>query len=217
MKIFFFFLLTHLFIYAGEDKAKKIYGRELFPLSATKQYVYSSTFGETKVKAYINNDYIQTKTESDKFKYYQQLELTEEGIFINSTYQWVKIFLFLTKENYITYSKPFKRYALPLYVGKEWKDETTEFIDKEENKVKLFAKVVAEEIITTEAGEFNALKIQTIVESDSGSKNIVTEWLSENIGMIKSNIEIIGGGLTGMLRDLLGLSKITFELKKIIQ
>jgi hypothetical protein len=125
----------------------------------------------------------------------------------------LKIF---TKENNITYTTPLKRYALPLYVGLEWKDETTEIIDGEPNQVTLNAKVLAEEEIQTLAGKFTALKIQTIVESVDGSKNIVTEWIAENIGLVKSIIEIKGGGITGLIRDILGLGKLKFELKNII-
>lgn len=217
MKIIILFILIFSLKLNATDKSKKLYGRELFPLSATKEYIYNSTFGETKVKAFIQNDLINTRSESSKFKYYQKLELKNNGLFVNNTYQWVKIFLFIHKENNISYSKPLRRYALPLYVGLEWQDETTEFIDEEGNPVKLNARVLAEETIKTEAGDFNALKIQTIVESSGGSKNIVTEWLAENIGMVKTHIEILGGGLTGMLRDLLGFGTIDFELKKIIQ
>ncbi len=217
MKIIILFILIFSLKLNATDKSKKLYGRELFPLSDTKEYIYNSTFGEIKVKAFIQNDLINTRSESSKFKYYQKLELKNNGLFVNNTYQWVKIFLFIHKENNISYSKPLRRYALPLYVGLEWQDETTEFIDEEGNPVKLNARVLAEETIKTEAGDFNALKIQTIVESSGGSKNIVTEWLAENIGMVKTHIEILGGGLTGMLRDLLGFGTIDFELKKIIQ
>lgn len=217
MKIIILFFLVLSINLNATEKPKKLYGRELFPLSATKEYIYNSTFGETKVKAFIQDDFINTKSESNKFKYYQKLELKNNGIFVNNTYQWVKVFIFINKENNISYLKPLRRYALPLYVGLEWQDETTEFVDDEGNPVKLYAKVLTEEKVRTEAGDFNTLKIQTIVESSGGSKNIVTEWLAENIGMVKTHIEILGGGLTGMLRDLLGFGSIDFELKKIIQ
>jgi len=109
-----------------------------------------------------------------------------------------------------------RRYALPLYVGREWKDETTEIINGETSQVSLNAKVLAEEEVKTSAGLFNTLKIQTIVESVDGSKNIVTEWIAEDIGLVKSIIEIKGGGITGLIRDILGLGKLKFELKNII-
>lgn len=213
--IFFYFVFT-LIIYADGKNSKKIYGRELFPTNATKQFVYESTFGETNTIALIQDEIIQTKTQSNNFKYIQKLELKIDGLYVSSTYQWIKILNIFTHENNITYSVPLRRYALPLYVGKEWSDETTEIIDGDSNKVRLKAKVLAEEEVETMAGKFTAIKIQTITESDEGSKNITTEWMTEDIGLIKSIIEIKGGGLTGVIRDILGLSKLKFELKKII-
>lgn len=216
-KIILLYFLFAIIIYADGKDPKKIYGRELFPSNATKQFVYESTFGETNTIALIQGGHIETKSQSDIFKYFQKLDLKDDGLYVVTTYQWLKILKIFTKENNITYTTPLKRYALPLYVGLEWKDETTEIIDGEPNQVTLNAKVLAEEEIQTLAGKFTALKIQTIVESVDGSKNIVTEWIAENIGLVKSIIEIKGGGITGLIRDILGLGKLKFELKKIIE
>jgi len=210
------YFLFAIIIYADGKDPKKIYGRELFPSNATKQFVYESTFGETNTIALIQGGHIETKSQSDIFKYFQKLDLKDDGLYVVTTYQWLKILKIFTKENNITYTTPLKRYALPLYVGLEWKDETTEIIDGEPNQVTLNAKVLAEEEIQTLAGKFTALKIQTIVESVDGSKNIVTEWIAEDIGLVKSIIEIKGGGITGLIRDILGLGKLKFELKNII-
>ncbi|MBI5809270.1 MAG: hypothetical protein HZA74_12805 [Ignavibacteriales bacterium] len=215
-KIILLYFLFAIIIYADGKDPKKIYGRELFPSNATKQFVYESTFGETNTIALIQGGHIETKSQSDIFKYFQKLDLKDDGLYVVTTYQWLKILKIFTKENNITYTTPLKRYALPLYVGLEWKDETTEIIDGEPNQVTLNAKVLAEEEIQTLAGKFTALKIQTIVESVDGSKNIVTEWIAENIGLVKSIIEIKGGGITGLIRDILGLGKLKFELKNII-
>jgi len=215
-KIILLYFLFAIIIYADGKDPKKIYGRELFPSNATKQFVYESTFGETNTIALIQGEHIETKSQSDIFKYFQKLDLKDDGLYVVTTYQWLKVLKIFTKENNITYTTPLKRYALPLYVGLEWKDETTEIIDGEPNQVTLNAKVLAEEEIQTLAGKFTALKIQTIVESVDGSKNIVTEWIAENIGLVKSIIEIKGGGITGLIRDILGLGKLKFELKNII-
>lgn len=215
-KIILLYFLFAIIIYADGKDPKKIYGRELFPSNATKQFVYESTFGETNTISLIQGGHIETKSQSDIFKYFQKLDLKDDGLYVVTTYQWLKILKIFTKENNITYTTPLKRYAIPLYVGLEWKDETTEIIDGEPNQVTLNAKVLAEEEIQTLAGKFTALKIQTIVESVDGSKNIVTEWIAENIGLVKSIIEIKGGGITGLIRDILGLGKLKFELKNII-
>jgi len=215
-KYILFWFLCSIIIYPNGKDNRKTYGKELFPLSATKKYVYDSSFGETYTRAYIEDGIINTRSESSKFKYYQKLEIKDDGLYVVNTYQWIKIILIISKENTINYTTPLRRYALPLYVGLEWKDETTEIIDGEPNQVTLNAKVLAEEEIQTLAGKFTALKIQTIVESVDGSKNIVTEWIAEDIGLVKSVIEIKGGGITGLIRDILGLGKLKFELKDII-
>jgi hypothetical protein len=60
------------------------------------------------------------------------------------------------------------------------------------------------------------LKIETTIENSSNSsRNIVTEWYAEKIGLVKAEIVIGGGGLMGIIRDLLGYGTITFELKEI--
>lgn len=65
------------------------------------------------------------------------------------------------------------------------------------------------------AGIFEAIKVETIVRSPSGAKNIINEWYSQNIGLVKVKIIIEGGGLMGLIRDLLGYGEIDFELKEI--
>jgi len=57
--------------------------------------------------------------------------------------------------------------------------------------------------------------VETIVRSPSGAKNIINEWYSQNIGLVKVKIIIEGGGLMGLIRDLLGYGEIDFELKEI--
>lgn len=209
-------LLAAYSILSATDKpAKKTYGKELFPLSETTRYIYDSSFGDATTKASKVSGLIETKSEADNFKYQQKLEMRENGLFIHETYQYIKLLLFIKKENRVTYDKPFQRYAFPLYVGREWKDQATEYIDGDSNKVYLSGKVLAEEEVNTEAGKFTALKIETTIESETGAKNVVTEWLAANTGLIKARIEIKGGGLMGFARDVLGYGTIEFELKEI--
>jgi hypothetical protein len=200
---------------AGEKKGEKLYGKEFFPLSATTRYIYNSSFGDATTKASLVSGLVETRSEADNFKYHQKLEMRETGLFIHETYQYIKLLIFIKKENKVTYNKPFQRYAFPLFVGKEWKDQAVEYINGDSNKVYLSGKVLAEEDVNTEAGKFTAIKIETTVESETGARNIVTEWLAANTGLIKARIEIKGGGLMGFARDILGYGVITFELKEI--
>ncbi|MBI3125059.1 MAG: hypothetical protein HYZ10_11710 [Ignavibacteriales bacterium] len=210
-------LLAAYSILSATDKpVKKIYGKELFPLSGTTKYIYDSSFGDATTKVALANGLIENKSEADNFKYQQKLEMRESGLFIHETYQYIKLLLFIKKESRVTYNKPFQRYAFPLFVGKEWNDEAIEYIDGDSNKVSLIGKVLAEEEIATKAGKFTALKIQTTIESETGAKNIVTEWIAAGTGLVKARIEIKGGGLMGFARDILGYGTINFELKEIL-
>lgn len=200
---------------ATDNNIKKVYSKELFPLSNSKKYIYESSFGDATIKASLVNGFIETKSEASNFKYHQKLEMKDEGLFIHQTYQWVKLLLIVKKENRVTYKRPLLRYSFPLFVGKEWSDETIEYVNEDSNKVTVKGKVLSEDTIQTNAGKFNAIKIETVVDSYGGSKNIVTEWISPNYGLIKARIEIKGGGIMGFARDILGYGTIEFTLKEI--
>ncbi|MDP3582506.1 MAG: hypothetical protein Q8S39_11280 [Ignavibacteria bacterium] len=209
-------LAAYSILYATDKPAKKIYGKELFPLSETTRYIYDSSFGDATTKVSLVNGLVENKSEADNFKYHQKLEMRTSGLFIHETYQYIKLLIFIKKETKVTYNKPFQRYAFPLFVGKEWNDEAIEYIDGDSNKVSVTGKVLAEEEIATKAGKFTALKIETTIESETGSKNIVTEWIAPYTGLVKARIEIKGGGLMGFARDILGYGTINFELKEIL-
>jgi hypothetical protein len=214
-KILFMLLAASAIAVAADKPIKKSFGRELFPLSETTQYIYNSSFGEATIKAFVSKGFIEMNSLADNFKYNQKLVMTDKGIFVTETYQKIKLLLFIEKENKVTYNRPLLRYSFPLYVGKEWNDSATEYIDDDSNKVNLTGKVLAQEDVQTGAGIFNALKLVATVESETGSKNVVTEWLSEDVGLVKAKIEIKGGGIMGFARDILGYGTIDFVLKEI--
>ena len=202
-------------LFATEKPEKKNFGKELFPLSSTTQYIYDSSFGDATINASLVNNVIETKSEADNFKYQQKYSMNENGIYLLETYQGIKLLLFIKKESRVTYNRSMLRYSFPMFVGKEWKDSAIEYINDDSNKVYLSAKVLAQEEVQTKAGKFETIKIESIVESETGSKNIVTEWLAEETGLVKAKIEIKGGGLMGFARDILGYGTINFELKEI--
>lgn len=216
-EILFILILAVSSNFASLKTEKKFFGKELFPLSESTRYVYETNFGDATIMATGNNGIVETKGEGDNFKYFQKLLMNNEGLFVNQTYQRVKLFLFFKKENTVTYNKPLLRYSFPLYVGKTWDDEAIEYNGDDSSMVTVKGKVIAQEDVKTPAGIFNALKIQTEVISTSGSKNTVTEWMAENRGLVKAKIEIQGGGIMGLARDILGYGTINFELKEIIK
>lgn len=198
------------------DKEKiDLSSKSYFPINNDITLVYTSSFGESLTKYFQDGEFTITSSESDKFKYKQTLMIKENGVYVKETYQFLKIFLFINKEATFTYGKPLLRFPLPLSTGMEWKWEGDEFSDGDMNKVKVTGKALDKEFIMTKAGRFEAIKLETVVEGSSSSKNRVTEWYTEGIGLIKAKIIIEGGGVMGVLRDLLGYGTIEFELKEI--
>ncbi len=186
-----------------------------FPVNNKITLVYESSFGESITNYSQNGDLTISSSEADKFKYRQTLMIKDDGVYVKETYQFLKIFLFIKKEATFTYSKPLLRFPLPLSPGMEWEWEGDEYSDGEINKVKVTGKAIDKEFVTTKAGRFEAIKLESIVEGSDNAKNNVTEWYVEGIGLIKAKIIVEGGGITGVLRDILGYGTIEFELKEI--
>lgn len=204
------------FGFAQSDKEKiDLSSKSYFPANNDITLVYESSFDESMTKYFQEDGFIISSSEADKFKYRQNLMIKEEGVYVKETYQYLKIFLFIKKEATYTYGKPLLRFPLPLKPGVEWKWEGDEYSDGDTNTVIITGKVMNKEFVTTKAGKFEAIKIETFVGGSSSSKNRVTEWYVEGIGLIKAKIVIEGGGVMGILRDILGYGTIEFELKEI--
>ena len=186
-----------------------------FPINQDAELVYESSFGETITKYFQDGEFTISSSEADDFKYRQALIIKEDGVYVIETYQFVKIFLFINKEATSLYGKPLLRFPLPLLPGKSWEWEGDEYSDGDTNKVKVTGKVIGKEIVETDAGRFEAVKLESLVEGSSDLKNRVTEWYAEGIGLIKAKVIIEGGGIMGFVRDILGYGTIEFELKEI--
>ncbi|MDQ7817931.1 MAG: hypothetical protein RDU14_12970 [Melioribacteraceae bacterium] len=186
-----------------------------FPVNNGITLVYKSSFGETITNYFQDGEFIISDSKGDKFKYIQTLLTKEDGVYVQEIYQYFKIFLFIKKEATFTYEKPLLRFPLPLLPGMEWEWEGDEYLDGDTNKVKVTGKAHNKEFVITKAGRFEAIRIESLVEGTANSKNNVTEWFVEDVGLIKAKIIIEGGGLMGFLRDLLGYGTIEFELVEI--
>ncbi|MDP2302931.1 MAG: hypothetical protein Q8N03_10970 [Ignavibacteria bacterium] len=203
-------------IIVSSEKKKNIFVPSIyFPVNNGVTLIYKSSFGESSSKCFQEGDFTISLSKGDDFQYKQTLMIKDDGVYSIETYQYFKIFLFFTKEATVTYNKPLLRFPLPLLPSTEWEWEGKEYSNDESNKVKVSGKAFFKEFVITKAGKFEAIKIETIVESASGAKNIVTEWYSEDLGLIKAKIIIDGGGIMGLLRDVLGYRTIEFELNEI--
>ena len=219
LKFLFFLLIISASDSAGSEKSNNsplIYD-SYFPANRNATLVYNSSFGESRSRFIENGEFTISSNEGEKFKYIQTLMINEEGVYIKETYQFVKIFLFLKKEADFRYSKPLLRIPFPLVPGKEWHSEGEEYSDGDTTHVMISGKVIAREQVKTPAGLYEAIKIETRIEDSKKSTSTVTEWYSKEIGLVKAEIVTGGGGLMGIVRNLLGYGTITFELKGIIK
>ena len=97
----------------------------------------------------------------------------------------IKLLLFITKEGKYVYDKPLLRIPFPVQIGQEWRWDGKEFINDETHTVNLKGKATKIETITTPAGKFETLKVETSLETSEGTKNILTEWYAKDLGMVK--------------------------------
>lgn len=199
--------------FAGGKSVKN--SNSYFPVNNNVSLIYESSFGESITKYSQDDEFTISSSKADNFKYRQTMMIKGDGVYVKETYQFLKIFLFIKKEETFTYAKPLLRFPLPLLPGMKWEWEGDEYSDGDTNKVKVTGKALAKEFIITKAGSFESIKIESIIEGSSNSKNRVTEWFAEGAGLIKAKIIIEGGGVMGLLRDILGYGTIEFELKEI--
>lgn len=210
------FLLFTAFNGASLIKEKTpVISNSYFPVNNTIELIYNSSFGECITTYTQDGGLTISSSEADDFEYKQSLIIKEDGIYVTETYQYLKIFLFIKKEATSTYERHLLRFPLPLLPGAEWKWDGEEYSDDEKYNVNITGKVIGNEIVITKAGSFDTIKLETIVESSSETKNKVTEWYAEGVGLVKANIIIEGGGFMGFMRDLLGYGTIEFELNEI--
>ena len=197
--------------------SKKIHtgGVIYFPVNLSETLTYKSDFGETKSWMTKEDSVIVFHNESDDFKYRQKLLINNTGVYVIETYQRFKVFLFIHKEGTYTYEKPLLRIPFPIVEGQQWNWKGTEFSDGDTSTVWVKGKVIGLDSVTTEAGKFEAMKVESIIQTSDKTKNILTEWFAPGIGMVKMHLSIQGGGLMAFVRNLLGYSDINFELTKI--
>jgi hypothetical protein len=191
------------------------YGKEYFPVEIKKKMIYNSNFGELELKVTKEKNIYLFNLDSEKFKYKQKIFVTDDGYYVNETYQKIKLLLFITKEGNYVYDKPLLRVPLPVKIGDEWTWQGKEYIDDETHSVNVKGKASSFESVTTPSGKYDAIKIESTLETSKGTKNVLTEWYVKDLGMVKMKVEIKGGGMLGFARDVLGYGELVFELKEI--
>lgn len=197
------------------DGNVKTFGKEYFPYYPNKTMIYKTPFGDAVTKVTLNKGVYSVKNDGEKFQYHQELLAGNSGIEITRVYQKFKLMAFITKENSVTYNRPVMRTPMPLTEGKSWSWSGVEYVNGDSDKVYVTGKIVGIEHVKVPAGQFDALKIETVFKHDDSGNNKITDWIAPNIGIVKTRIDINGGGLIGFIRTVMGYDEIVFELKEI--
>lgn len=182
-----------------------------FPLKDGLTWKYNSDLGEVVSWVKFTGKKCIIISQSPHLDLEQHLVLTEKSILLSEGRS--NIYFFKTKR---TYHPPLLRLPIPLQTGQSWSWEGTEIVDGESLHTRVKGIVEGEETIRVPAGEFTCLKVKVTTVSSDGTTSSSTQWLAPGVGIVKADIEIDPGGLTGFLIWLLGMDKFKLELKEMI-
>lgn len=194
----------------------EIFHSNYFPVNTDKVLIYESNFGETKFSIEKSDEKFVITNESDDFNYKQTILKKDGKYFITKTEQDVDVFLFLSSSSKVTYNEPALRFPFPLKGDATWEWKGFEYVDDDSSMISIKGEALGIEKIKVPAGEFDCLKIQTEIGGIDESKDVVTEWLAPDVGLVKIEAKVGKGGIVGLIQSLFGLEILTFELKEII-
>ena len=120
---------------SGEEKSNPTTKGLYFPASNTKTLIYETSFGESSTKYTYDSGLVLSSNEGEKFKYRQKLLITDDGVYVKETYQYLKIFLFIKKEATYSYNKPLMRLPFPLTCGTEWNWTGIEYCNDDSSNI----------------------------------------------------------------------------------
>jgi len=194
----------------------KEYGSEYFPMDKDLVLYYDSNFGEAK--SFIKNDgeTLILDMRSDDFFFIQDIIIKNDSIYITRLEEEVDILFFFSAGLEVTYNEPALRFPFPMKAGQTWKWEGIEYVEDEEpDSIIITGELLGEEIVSTEAGEFNCIKIQTDIDKKSGIHTRFYEWRTPKIGLVKAEAQMDTEGFIGIIIDLLGYDSMYFNLIKV--
>lgn len=194
-----------------KEITQKEFGAEYFPLNPELLYKFDSSLGSTKAEFEQQGEQVVLTFDAPSISYQQSLMKSDTGIMLTRT----KTSAFLFFGNDISYAEPVLRIPFPLNLDDTWEVEGLETEGGDTTLLKIRGKVLGEELVMTEYGNFVCLKIQQQVSSEGGSSNTLTEWFAPHIGLVKSHAVMEGSGITGMLQDVFGLDEVTFQLVSV--
>ncbi|MCW8810098.1 MAG: hypothetical protein OQK52_10520 [Ignavibacteriaceae bacterium] len=193
-------------------------GLEYFSVDPSQKLIYDSNFGEAlSIIEKKGNDYI-LDMRNDDFFFIQTVQVINDTVYITKLDENVDVFLFISAGVEVSYERPSIRFPFPLTVNDSWQWTGVELIDGENpDTINISGKVLGNEIVSTEAGDFDCVKFQIdINKKKSGPHTKFYEWRTPEIGLVKLEAYIDSKGFIGTIMDLLGYDEMNFILKKVI-
>jgi len=194
----------------------KEYRAEYFSTDKDLVLYYDSNFGEAKSYVKEDGETLILDMRSDDFIFIQDVVVKNDTVYLTRLEEEVDVLFFFSAGIKVTYNEPVLRIPFPMKAGQTWKWEGMEYIDEgEADSIVISGILLGEEIVTTAAGEFECIKIQTDIHKKSGVHTRFYEWRTPKIGLVKLEAQMDTKGFIGTIIDLLGYDSMYFSLIRI--
>jgi hypothetical protein len=203
-----------LLIANGIEKTKSV-GLEYFPFDPNTKLTYETTFGDAISLIKLDGDVYVQELKSDDFIMNQRLNIIDNKYCVIDLQQEIDVFLFITHSVDVSYSEPARLVGLPLIENEKWEWTGIEYINDKVDTLFITTEYAGDEMLTTEAGEFNCKKLNYVIKKSSGKVTKYYEWRTPGIGLVKFEADLDPKGFIGTLQGLLGYDEIYFTLKKV--
>ncbi|UCH65189.1 MAG: hypothetical protein JSW63_11360 [Ignavibacterium sp.] len=200
----------------ADNKPNFHFGEEYFSLNPDVKLVYESTFGETICTTWLEEDQYVQEFISDEFIMIQQLKLDTNKLCITYLEQQLDILYITAHSIVVNYNEPSQLVSIP--VQKDIKSQWTglEYVnDHPADSIVITSEYLGNETITSEAGEFDCIKLVFVIKKASGKVNNYYEWRAPDVGLVQLTAEVDQKGFVGLMTQILGYDEIVFRLKKI--
>ncbi len=194
----------------------KEYGTEYFPIDKDIVLYYDSNFGEAKSFVKEDGEALILDMRSDDFIFIQDVIVKNDTVYLTRLEEEIDVLFFFSAGIKVTYNEPALRIPFPMKAGQTWKWQGIEYIDEgEADSIVISGVLLGEEIVSTAAGKFECIKIQTDIHKKSGVHTRFFEWRTPKIGLVKLEAQIDTKGFIGTIIDLLGYDSMYFSLIRI--
>jgi hypothetical protein len=184
---------------------------EYFPLGDGFAWRYNSNLGEVKSSVAVEGDRVTVDSRSRRLDIVQVYLISPEGVLLTSARS--DAFLFSSRRTY----HPFLlRFPAAVKIGQTWEWEGKEVVDRKTIiKSRVEGIIKGREKVTVPAGDFDCLKVTVKTVSSDGTVSTSTQWLASGVGIVKAEVDIAAGGLSGFIISLLGFDTYFLELEEM--